>query len=78
MAQPKGDKAEQNSHSDVVTTRVNVAFPFSRIRVQEPSADLVELVAIVNELADLVAEVAPGETARALVERAEALATRLK
>jgi hypothetical protein len=64
--------------SDVVTTKVNVAFPFSQIKVQEPSDELVELAALVSELADLAAEIAPESTAPDLATRAQALVARLK
>jgi hypothetical protein len=45
--------------AEVVTTRVNVAFPFSQIRIQEPSEDLAALAALLRDLADLVAESPP-------------------
>jgi hypothetical protein len=64
--------------TETVTTRVNVAFPFSQIKVQEPSEDLVALAALMRELVDLVAEVAPGSKAQDLRKRARALATRLQ
>ena len=80
MAEPNRDasKTKPTPDADVVTTRVNVAFPFSQIRVQEPSEDLAALAALVRELADLLADVAPGSKAQELGKRAEALATRLK
>jgi hypothetical protein len=76
---PKNDgpkKADPNN--EVVTTRVNVAFPFSQIRVQEPSADLTELAALVRDLAAAVADIAPGPKTKELGKRAEVLAARLK
>ena len=80
MAEPNSDESDANSaaHSDVVTTRVNVAFPFSQIKVQEPSEDLAELAVLVGELAGLLVDVAPGPKTQALRKRAQALATRLK
>jgi hypothetical protein len=92
MAEPNSDasKTKPTPNAEVVTTRVNVAFPFSQIKVvnvafpfsqikvQEPSEDLAALAALVSELADLLATVAPGSTARDLGVRAQALATRLK
>ena len=80
MAEPKSDasKTKPSSNGEVVTTRVNVAFPFSQIRVQQPSEDVAELAALVGELADLLADVAPGSKAQELGVRAQALATRLK
>jgi len=79
MAAPKGDdsKKKRASGSEVVTTRVNVALPFSAIRVEAPSADLLALAAIVRELSEVVADVSPGPQARGLRDRARALETRL-
>jgi len=79
MLEPKSDPTKRDKlNGDNVTTRVNVAFPFSQLRIQEPSDELRELAAVVRGLADLVAEVAPGPTANDLGERARALAARLK
>ena len=55
-------------------TKVNVAFPFSQIKVQEPSAELSALADLVGDLAELVRRVAPGDDADALVDRAQGLA----
>ena len=61
MADPNGDASKvEKPNSEVVTTRVNVAFPFSQIKVQEPSKDLTELAGLVRELTDVLTEVAPG------------------
>ena len=80
MAEPNTDESNEKPapSSENVTTRVNVAFPFSQIRVEQPSEDLAALAALVRELADLVADVAPGSKATTLATRAHALATRLK
>jgi hypothetical protein len=80
MTEENRDASETNSKpsSDVVTTRVNVAFPFSQIKVQEPSEDLAELAGLFCELADIVADTAPESKAPELAKRARALATRLK
>jgi len=79
MAEPSDDasKPESSPHSEVVTTRVNVAFPFSQIKVEEPSKELAALAALVGELADLLADLAPGPKAQELGERAHALAAGL-
>ena len=61
----------------VPTTKVNVAFPFAQIKIQEPSHDLAALAALVSELAGLVAEAAPGPKAEALRLRADDLAGKL-
>ena len=70
-------KPKQKPTSESVTTRVNVAFPFAQITVQEPSEDLAELAAVVRELADLVAAVVPGSSTRKLSKRARLLSARL-
>ena len=78
MAEPKSDASKAKpENGDFVTTRVNVAFPFSQIKVEAPSEELTALAALVRELADVLAEVAPASKAQELAERAQALATRL-
>ena len=79
MAEPEKDDEHTKSArgSDFVTTRVNVAFPFSQIKVQQPSEDLVALAALVRDLADALAEIAPESKARELADQARALALRL-
>jgi len=78
MAESNNDASKpEPTPSDVVTTRVNVAFPFSQIRVQEPSEDLAALAALVRDVTVLLTEVAPGSNAQELEERAQALAARL-
>ena len=80
IAAPGDDasKTRPSPHADVVTTRVNVAFPFSQIKVQEPSDDLAALAALVRDVADLLHEAAPVPKAQELAERAKTLAARLK
>jgi hypothetical protein len=53
------------------TNRINVALPFSQIKLQEPLPDLVELASIVSELARVTGD----EDIR---RRAEALLMRLR
>jgi len=60
------------------TSRVNVAFPFSNIRIAEPTQELVELAVVVAELVRIVERVAPGNDVERLRERAEVLAVRLR
>jgi len=57
------------------TNRVNVAFPFSKI-VIEDSKEFAELAAVVAELAVLIEEVVPGEAIKELRKRAQVLAVR--
>ena len=79
MAKPNSDgsKAKSDPSGETVTTRVNVAFPFSQIKIQEPTEDLVALATLVREMTDLLTEVAPGAKAREIKARAQALVTRL-
>jgi hypothetical protein len=58
------------------STRVNVALPFSQFKIQEPSDHLLALTALVEELANLVAEKMPGPEAETLRDRAHELASR--
>jgi hypothetical protein len=60
------------------STRVNVAFPFSQVKIAEPSAHLIALTALVAELADLVAESQPGPQAKDLRKRAHELASKVR
>jgi hypothetical protein len=80
MAEQNSDASETKPtpSAEVVTTKVNVAFPFSQIKVQDPSDELVELANLLCELADLLADSAPESKAGELAKRARALAARLK
>lgn len=60
------------------TTKVNVAFPFAQVKIQEPSEALVALTTLVEELADLVAAAAPGQQAEALRRRAHQLVSQVR
>jgi hypothetical protein len=73
----EGSKSKRGPETEVVTTKVTVAFPFSQIKLQEPSEDLAAVAALVRELAELLAEVAPGPQAQDLEKRARAMANRL-
>jgi hypothetical protein len=58
-------------------TRVNLALPFSKIEVQEPTAELVEVATLLSELVGALAEWVPEETLGEIRSRAEALCARL-
>ena len=60
------------------TTRVNFAFPFSKITVEEPARDIAELASIVAELAAAVERAVTDPAVTRARERAEALADRLR
>jgi hypothetical protein len=58
------------------STRVNVAFPFSKINVQDPSKELGQLAALVADLITAL-EATTGEQLKELRERSEDLVARL-
>ncbi len=55
---------------------VNLALPFSKIVVQEPTTEFAELSAIVAELLTVLEGSTPGEAIAALRQRAEVVAAR--
>jgi hypothetical protein len=58
-------------------TRVTVAFPFSKIALQEPTDDLRDLAVLVADIADAVADAIGGDAAAALRRRAVELRDRM-
>lgn len=60
------------------STRINVALPFSQLKIQEPSAHLLALTALVEELAAIVAGAVPGPDAEALLHRAHELVSQVR
>ena len=73
----RGAKERTRPESVTGSTRVNVAFPLSKIVLQEPTAELVELVALLSDLLAALAEWIPEDTLAELRSRAESLAARL-
>ncbi|HVV37797.1 MAG TPA: hypothetical protein VHC63_14405 [Acidimicrobiales bacterium] len=63
----KGDKSVVNG------TRINVAFPFSHIKVDEPSEEVRRLAALVADLAEAVAPLVADDIAAGLRRRAHEL-----
>jgi hypothetical protein len=59
------------------TTHVNVALPFAKVEVHEPSEYLLALATLVQDMAGLLARTAPGHETDA-VDRANELAARLR
>ena len=59
-------------------THVNVALPFAKVEVHEPSEHLLALAALLQDMADLLARTVPGPEADALLSRAEALEAKLR
>ena len=57
---------------------MTIAWPFSQIRLQEASAELTELAALVSELVEALSDVVAEDRLAPLQERAEALRARLR
>jgi hypothetical protein len=68
------DDSERSSgaHFSNPSTRVTIAFPFSSIKLREPDERVIELAALVAELAERLSALAPGDDTARLVERARA------
>jgi hypothetical protein len=60
------------------SSRVNVAFPFSQIRLEEPSKELAELAALIFDLVGAMAEWVPEDRLEELLERAQVLRDELR
>jgi hypothetical protein len=73
-----GQLSRKGPENVASTTRVTVAFPFSQVKIHEPSCQLVELAALVTDLAELVAQAVPGPQAQRLQHRAHDLAGQLR
>jgi hypothetical protein len=59
------------------SNRITVAFPFSNIKVQEPSEQVRALALLVTELAEQLAKVDPSVETDALVQRARGITSQL-
>jgi hypothetical protein len=60
------------------SNRVNIAFPFSEIKLEEPSKELAELAALVFDLIGTMAEWVPEDRLEELQARALALRDALR
>jgi hypothetical protein len=60
------------------SSRVNVAFPFSQIKLEEPSKELAELAALLFDLVETMAEWVPEDRLDELRARAQALRDALR
>ena len=74
------DTAPQKTAPERVTstTHVNVALPFAKLQVHEPSEHLLALTTLVQDLAGLLARAAPSPEAEDLLRRAEGLAAKIR
>lgn len=73
----KSGADERQGPPNIIGPRVNLALPFSKISVQEPSQELIELTKLLSDLLVALADWLPEETLAELRARVEALATRL-
>jgi hypothetical protein len=71
-------KEQQTRGVVAPSSRVNVAFPFSQIKLQEPSKELTELASLVMDLVATMSEWVPEERLEELRERAQAVVQRLR
>ena len=60
------------------SSRVNIAFPFSQIKVEEPSRELAELASLLFDLVGTMAEWVPEDQLEEMSARARALRDRLR
>ena len=72
-AEPTTRKAPERVSS---ATKVTVAFPFSQVRIEEPSEDVIALTKLVEDLAQCIADCTPSTKANELLRRAHELAAR--
>ena len=74
------DTAPQKSAPERVTstTHVNVALPFAKLEVHQPSEHLLALTTLVQDLAGLLARTTPSPEAEDLLRRAEGLAAKIR
>ena len=74
------DTAPQKTAPERVTstTHVNVALPFAKLEVHEPSEHLLALTTLVQDLAGLLARTTPSPEAEDLLRRAEELAAKIR
>jgi hypothetical protein len=70
------EKVLQGPQAGNHSSRVTIAFPFSQIRTQEPSAELAEVAALLVDLLAVLRQTLPDAPLEALADRAEALRKR--
>ncbi len=77
-SRPHDGKPRQAPEVVAPSSRVNVAFPFSQIKLQEPSQELADLAGLVADLLVAMAEWVPDDQLEELRVRARALHQRLR
>ena len=71
-------RKEQSRGISAPSSRVNVAFPFSQIKLQEPSKELTELASLVLDLVAAMSEWVPEDQLEELRARAQAVVQSLR
>ncbi len=71
-------RKEQTRGISAPSSRVNVAFPFSQIKLQEPSKELTELASLVLDLVAAMSEWVPEDQLEELQARAQAVVQSLR
>jgi hypothetical protein len=71
-------RKEQARAISAPSSRVNVAFPFSQIKLQEPSKELTELASLVLDLVAAMSEWVPEDRLEELQARAQAVVQSLR
>lgn len=74
----QGAKPPKGPEVVAPSSRVNVAFPFSQITLQEPSQELADLSGLVFDLVVAMAQWVPEDQLEELRARAQALRERLR
>ena len=78
MAKDEPNPKPKPGRINAPSTKVTIAFPFSAIKMEEASDELLELAAVVAELAEEVAKLRPSERNDELVQRTRAVITKLQ
>lgn len=71
-------KARKPSEVHAANTNVTIAWPFSQIKLQEASAEDIELAGLLSELVDALSDLLPEDRLAPLRKRSEALRARLR
>jgi hypothetical protein len=72
-AELNGAKPKEAPGVVAPSSRVNIAFPFSQIKLEEPSKELAELASLVYDLVGAMAEWVPEDRLEELRARAQVL-----
>jgi hypothetical protein len=74
----QGSKPRKGRDIVAPSSRVNVAFPFSQIKLEEPSRELAELAGLVFDLVVAMGQWVPEDQLEELQARAQTLRERLR